>query len=473
LVLPKRFVEISLPLIGIGVAALWPLTAYELNPLLFPMLLVLGGVILAVLTRPEFGLALALALLPLIGLDIQGSPAANIPMPPEPFRVLIPLIVFAVLIYGALSQGLDRRSLPGVFAGIALLTAAALASTLQAIEPSKGAPDVFLLVTGGALFLAIFNLCREWNQVLIVVVGALIALLIASVQGIGQHFSGVFSTQGFVAGGEVEGRIQGSFTHPNEYASFLALLIPLAVAVAFAPEFPARLRLLAGTAAAAAVPAIMYTYSRSVIVVLIIGSLLWLTFLRPRLAVKVAAVLGIVTLTLAPGTLKERLDPESTGADVPLREDIADSALRIYSDGPLLGVGIGNFPVAYTERAFTEGGSQKRLLHHQQLLVPTAAPSQYLNTMAEQGLIGLAALAAFVLLAIRSAYRVCKARDPAVRALGLGIGMSVLTFVLYVTVAVPMQETAALLLFALLALAASAERSTRILRGGGVESRPA
>ena len=70
-----RFPQIYLPLIGVGVAALWPLTAYALDPLLLPAAVLVGAIVLAVLRRPEYGLALAVAITPLTGLEIASRSA--------------------------------------------------------------------------------------------------------------------------------------------------------------------------------------------------------------------------------------------------------------------------------------------------------------------------------------------------------------------------------------------------------------
>jgi O-antigen ligase len=466
-----RFPQIYLPLIGVGVAALWPLTAYALSPLLFPTAVMLGAIVLAVIRRPEYGLALAVAITPLTGLEIDQQLGPNVSLPREPFKLLLPLIVFTVLVYGALLQGPDRRKLPAIFAGITLLTAAALISSLQALEPSEAFADVFLLLTAGALFVAILNTCRRRDQLLLVVVGALLALLIASVHGVVQHFEGVFSTQGFVFGGESVGRVQGVFGHPNEYAGFLAMLLPLAVAIAATGEMPSKLRLLAGVAALAAVPALNYSYARTATATLVLGALIWLLIMRPKLALITAVVVAVAAVSLAPDVLKERFNPESAQDDVTLRTDVAQSALDIYSEHPLLGVGVNNFQTAYSERLATETAGQRRLLHNEQLLVPTAAPSQYLNTLAEQGLVGIGALAIFLSLALGSAWRVSKARDPAVRGLGIGIGMAVSAVILNSLAQISLQEVQVVILFTLLAIASTAESA--FAGPGRNRSRPA
>jgi len=456
---PSRLLQIGPPLVAVGIAALWPLTAYGLNPLLFPALGLLTAVALVALTKPEYGLAVAVALSPLTGLEIYQQLGANVTLPSEPIKVLVPLLVFGVLIYGALTRGVDRRPLPAVFAGIVMLVTAALISTFQALEPSRAVTDVFLLITGASLFLAVLNICHKREQLLVVVGGALIALLIASTQGVVQHFIGDTSGGGFAASAaeETVGRVQGSFGHPNEYAGFLAVLIPFALAVAFTRELPRGLRLLAGVAAAVAVPAIIYSYARGAMAALVIGALFWLLILRPKLAVVFAVVVGVGVLAFAPSTLKERFQADSTEGDVALRADVAQTALDIYAEHPLWGVGVDNFQVAYAERSATESASQRRLFHNEQVLIPPAAPSQYLNTLTEQGLIGVTALAVFLVLALGTAYRASRGRDPAVKGLGLGIGMALATLAVYSLLEISFQEVVVLVVFTLLAVAATAE----------------
>jgi O-antigen ligase len=456
-----RFPQVYLPLIGLGAAALWPLTAYALSPLLFPAGVLLGAIVLTVLRRPEYGLALAVAITPLTGLEIHLQLGGTVSLPREPFKLLLPLIVFGALAYGALVQGPDRRKLPAIFVGITLLIGAALISSFQALEPTESVADVFLLLTASALFVAILNTCRTRNQLLVVAAGALVALLIASIHGVVQHFEGVFSTQGFSFAGENVGRVQGVFGHPNEYAGFLAMLLPLAVAIAVTKGLPRQLRLLAGAAALTAVPALNYSYARTAIATLVLGTLIWLLIMRPKLALVTASVITVGAVVLTPDVLKERFNPESARADVTLRTDVAQSALDIYGEHPLLGVGVNNFQTAYSERRSAETAGQRRLLHNEQLLVPTAAPSQYLNTLAEQGLVGIGVLAIFVLLALGSARRVSKARDPAVRGLGIGIGIAVTAAVLNSFAQISLQEVQVVVLFTLLGIASTAESAFR------------
>jgi O-antigen ligase len=458
-----RLPQIYLPLIGVGVAALWPLTAYVFSPLLFPAICLLVAAVLVIVWRPEYGLATAIALSPLSGVHLDQPPTVGpLTLPADPFKVLLSLLIFVVLLYGVLIRGPDTRPLPAVFVGITLMIGAALLSILQALEPLRAV--TFLLIAGAALFLAVLNICRTRQQLMVVLSGVLIGLLIASVQGIVQHQIGDFTTAFDPGEGAPVGRVQGAFGHPNDYGGFLALLIPVAVAVAATPQFTTALRVLAGVAGAVAIPAIVFSYARWSMAACVAGSLIWLVLLRPKLALAVAAVVGIAALAFAPDDLRARFQGVSKG-EVTLRQDVNNSALDIYSEHPILGVGINNFQVAYGEYRSRDTASQTRFYHNEQLLVPTFAPSQFLNTLTEQGLVGFMSLLVFMALAVRTAWRASRASDPAVRGLGLGVGMAVATLLVNSFSSISFQDVTVWVFFALLAIAAIAEDVFRQPRG--------
>ena len=140
---------------------------------------------------------------------------------------------------------------------------------------------------------------------------------------------------------------------------------------------------------------------------------------------------------------------------MPLRADIWSSALDIYSDHPVLGVGVDNFSVAYADLPATSSrASQRRLLHQDQLLTPPHAQNQYLNIMAEEGLVGLASLVLLGVAAVAVISRGARVRDPVGRAICLGIGAGVMTLAVHSFLEAELLGEVALPLFALVAVAA-------------------
>jgi len=444
--------------IAAAVAALWPLTAYQIHPLALPTALVAALFGVTVLRKPEYGVAIALAFAPLTNTSLDLGPGAAISVPSKPFQLLVPGLAIGVLVYAALTlRAEERRGHARWLAALVLIfLSVGLASSLQAISPAASVTKVFALLAAAALFLAVLQICREREQLLVIAAGAVAGLVIASSQGLLQQVTGSFETFGAGPGGSTVGRVQGSFGHPNAYGGYLAVLIPLAVAFAASRSFSARLRWFGLFALALAIPALVLSYSRGAVGALVAGSIVWLALMRPRLAVLAAVFVAVGAIMFAPIAFKERFSSKETSADVGLRSDIWASAIDIYSERPVLGVGLNNFPEAYASLPSTlSTGAQRRLLHQSQVLVPPHAQNLYLNVLAEEGLLGLLALIALAAAALGTIYRGCKVRDPAGRAICMASGAGIVTLALHSLLDVTLPGPIALPGFALLAVAAT------------------
>ena len=431
----------------VAIAALWPLSAYLVSPFALPALLLAGGTTAVVVVRPDIGIAIALALAPWTNMQIGGGG--------KPFHLLLPAMSFALVGYGLLLHHDEKAPRGSWLAGAVLVfTGVAIASSLQAINPSDSVNKLFILLTASALFFAVLLICRTREQLLVVVTGALAGLLLVSAQGVVEHFSGNFGPYGFVAGGQVVGRVQGSFGHPNQYGGYIAVLLPLAATVVMTKAFKSSTRWLAGAALTLAVPALIFSYARGAIAALLIGSLLWLAIMRPRAAMFTAVAVAVTAILFAPGALRERFSPQGASGDAPLREDIWSSATDIYSRYPILGAGLNNFGDAYANLPATrESASQRRLLHQNALLTPPHAQNLYLNVLAEEGIVGLAALLFLVIMSLATAYRGCHIRDRLGHAICLGLGAGIITLGVHSLLEVTLLGEVALPLFALVAVA--------------------
>jgi O-antigen ligase len=444
-------------LIAASLAALWPLTAYQLHPLLLPALIVAVVMAALVLRKPEHGIGLALALSPLINTAVNLGPGGAIAASSKPFQLLVPGLAIGVMLYGALTLRSEERfgRARWLTAFVLIFVSVGIASSLQAISPSSSVTKVFALLAAAALFLAVYQICREREQLVVVAAGAVAGLMLAAAQGLLQQATGDFHTFGAGPGGSTVGRVQGSFGHPNAYGGYLAVLIPLAVAFAGSRSFPTRLRWLGGAALALAIPALVLSYSRGAVGAMVAGSIVWLGLMRPRLALLAAVGVAVAALMFAPAAFKERFSSHEATADVGLRSDIWGSAVDIYSQKPLLGVGLNNFDEAYSSLPSTlSTGAQRRLLHQSQVLVPPHAQNLYLNVLAEEGIIGLLSLIALALGALATIYRGCKVRDPAGRTICMASGAGIMTLALHSLLDVTLPGPIGLPAFALLAVAA-------------------
>jgi O-antigen ligase len=453
LALSRRLVLVGPAIAAVGLGMLWPLSAYAFHPFLLPAMMVVAGAAVVILWRPEYGLGMAVALSPLIDAHLSAPAGSNISLPPKPFQFLVPATLAAVLLYGVLISRDERRAdRPRLALAVPVFVAVGLLSSLFAMDPSQTVTKVFLLLTTLTVFLGVFQICRDRDQLTVVVTGVVLAVLLAGFQGIVQQINGHYSSEGFLINGQFVGRVQGSFGHPNQYGGFIAVLLPVAVAVCLGRGFPKGLRWLAGFAVLAALPALNYSYARGAIGALIIGSLIWLLVFKPKAAVFAAISAVIVVLAVAPVKLKDRFSTQDQAGAVSIRADIWGAALDIYSERPLLGVGPNNFPVAYRGLPSTlANASQRQLLHNELLLIPPFAQNLYLNVLAEEGLLGIVALALLLAYAVTAAYRGCKLSDPRGRMLGFGLGVGMMALLIHSLVEVTLTTPLLLPLGGLLA----------------------
>src|SRR5262249_25662308 len=205
-----------------------------------------------------------------------------------------------------------------------------------------------------------------------------------------------------------------------------------------------------------------FSYARGAMLALAIAALVWLVILRPRLALVAGGVAVLLAFTLAPSALRDRFDPKATQEDVPLRADIWSSALDIYSAHPLLGVGVGNFPVAYATLPSTlANAAQRRLLNQHGLLIPPHARNLYLNVLAEEGIVGVFALVLLAFALIRVVASGIRARAPEARLVVTALGVSFLTVALHSVLDVTLLSELAFPFFGLLGVCVAFVSATR------------
>ena len=446
-------------MVGFAVAALWPLTAYAFSPVMLPAVLVLLGLVALIVSRPEYGLAIAIALSPFTNWQANVQVARGTVVE-KPFHILLPALVFGVLVYGLLLSRSGEEKIPWgypgrVTVGVLVFFMSGLASSVQGLHPSASIEKTFLLLTAVALFLAVLLICRTRQQLLVIVTGALVGLFLAGAQGVLEQYLGRFSQAGFVFDGGVVQRVQGSFGHPNLYAGFLATLIPLAFVVMVMRGFPTPMRLLAAAAVATSVPALVYSYARGAIAGVVLGTIIWLIVVRPRVALLAAIVVTLAGVLLAPPALKQRLSSGAAGGDIGLRQDIWSAAIEIYSSHPVLGVGLDNFSEAYAELPSNlSNAAQRRLLHQSEILVPPYAENLYLNVLAEQGIVGVAALLLLAFSSIATAFRGRRIRAPVGRGVCLGLGAGIMAMGIHDLLEVTLISEVSIPLLGLLAAAA-------------------
>lgn len=150
----RNWVEATCLIVAFALCLSYPYTAYAVGPAVLPALVVGGLALVATLRRPEYGLAVALALVPLAPIQVGGG---------QPLLILLPALALGLLLYGALTDARAGR-LPGAAVAIIALLAVSGVSVLQAIEPSDSLADLSWLAVAVAFMLATLQICHTRRQ---------------------------------------------------------------------------------------------------------------------------------------------------------------------------------------------------------------------------------------------------------------------------------------------------------------------
>jgi putative inorganic carbon (HCO3(-)) transporter len=393
-----------------GGAYAW--SAYAVSPAALPLALLAAGALALGIWRLEWGLALLLFVTPFSENAELSDPGAA--------RLRLALIGWAAVLVAVrlvrLARSGERISPPPMTVGVLCFLGAALIGVPVAENHAAAAGKLLLLAGSATIFTLIAVSLPDWRRLEIVLAGAVLGGLVVSVDTIYEKFSGHLSEIGWVdAGGTVEYRVTSFFSHPNQLAGFLAVLIPVCIFLARAAT-RRWLRAAAGTFVVLGLVAVLMTYSRGALVGLLALPLLWI---RDPRSWPVLLVTAMIIAVLAPGTWRDRIAGAGSlqTPEIATRVDIWQAAVDAFQERPLVGWGLNDFPTAYlalerTGRDFLGTG------HFD---VPPTAHDLYLNVAAEQGLLGLAALLGLAIAIGRLILLLRRDQDPRRRGLGTAL----------------------------------------------------
>ncbi len=295
---------------------------------------------------------------------------------PIPYLMIWVGVGFAGMLYAADSEETQR------------LVIVLLKNTLIAIT------IILLLYRGETLHKALWAL--------------IIAGLFLGTIGVAQHIRGDFTNSywGFgrasvhqIIGRTSDFRISGPIGDSNTYGQIMLVIIPIALN-RFANERNLVLKSLAGWAAVASTLTVIFTFSRGAFIGLVaMGVLMVLTYTRRPSTILAVLLLMIIVIQVVPPEYTERITTITNAIPGFSDEPVTESSLRgrtsevtaawlMFRDHPFLGVGLGNYNEHYLEYSSSLGLDDRR--------EDRSAHSLYLETMAEQGIVGLFALFAMV-----------------------------------------------------------------------------
>jgi putative inorganic carbon (hco3(-)) transporter len=340
----------------------------------------------------------------------------------------------------------QKRAWMMAFVPLLVFIGAAAASVVDAFSVSAWLTELLKWVEILLTALLVVDLFRSGQRAMIALL-LVTAGLANAVVGIYEYFGGSGALHLLIAGTD-NFRAFGTFGQPNPLGAFMGITLPIALTSAAA----AAIRLYHGwrgarrisvgnlaaftyygVAAAACGAALLMSYSRGAWLGFgVSGGVMLLAF--PRKTWVSVALVGGAALLLALLAASGRLPASLTARLSSVTEDIFSvqdvrgvdidpnnyavierlahwqAAINMATDRPWLGVGIGNYEVAYPAYRLI---NWKFPLGH--------AHNYYLNVLAETGIIGLVAYTTLLLSILVFAWRARQHPDLTARLLAIGI----------------------------------------------------
>lgn len=280
--------------------------------------------------------------------------------------------------------------LPWVLAGVVVLYAL---QTLYSPDFSKSLQNVCFFFVPFSLVYALLRDVR-WDRKLltlvlwVVAVEAVAFMLVGSVE----YFSrDLFWNDQVIRSNEFHTyfRVNSIFWDPNIYGRYLALVIVVAMSALLWAKERRALALLTGLVAVLWL-GLVPTFSQSSFAALLAGlavlaALRW-SWRWTLGAVGAVAVLAVLVVVFAGGTSKisiSRLNVDTGG-----RANLVSGGTDLFAQRPIWGYGAGSFPRAYREHVATKKAPV------------SVSHTEPVTVAAEQGIIGLAAYAALLFVAL-------------------------------------------------------------------------
>jgi O-antigen ligase len=400
----------------------------------------LAAVIVAI--RPDAATIVVVALIysnaPVVMVTFHDLPVA--------LAAAVPAILAAPLAYDLLVRN-ERIVVTPALPWIVAYFVVEIVATILARDISGAMSSLqTIAIEGVALYILLTNTIRTpailrgivWTLLAVGAVIAAVSVYQYLTGTFGNNYFGFAQTESSVTGLTATGveRLAGPIGEKNRYAQIMLMLVPIGF-MAFVAERRLVLRLAALGAAGLAAMAMALTFSRGaavaagvVLLAMVVLRYIRLRYLVAALGIAVAVLVAVpqyADRVLTLGSVASLFSDEAVGsnADNSLLSRATENltAINVFADHPLVGVGPGQFSEYYREYSDEIGLSvraQDREAHN-----------LYLGLAAEAGALGLGAFLVAVivtLVALARARRAALATRPDLAALATGFLLAIVAY---------------------------------------------
>jgi O-antigen ligase len=388
------------------------------------------------------------AALVVVGLIYSNAPVVMVTFHdlPVALAAAVPAILAAPLAYDLLVRG-ERVVVTPALPWIVAYFLVEIVATIFARDINGAATSLqTIAIEGLALYLLLTNTIRTpailravvWTLLAVGAVIAAISVYQYLTGTFGNNYFGFAQTESSVTGLTSTGveRLAGPIGEKNRYAQIMLMLVPIGF-MAFVAERRLILRLAALGSAGLTTMAMALTFSRGAAVAagVVLLAMVVLRYIRLRYLVAALGIAAVVlvavpqyadrVLTLGNVAALFSEDATGSGADNSLLSRATENltAINVFADHPIVGVGPGQFSEYYRQYSDVIGISvraQDREAHN-----------LYLGLAAEAGALGLGAFLVAVtvtLVALARARRAALATRPDLAAVATGFLLAIVAY---------------------------------------------
>lgn len=360
------------------------LSTYFISPLDIVICTLCFVLTVLILSYPEGGVVIAIAVSPLLGLIKHSSIVL------AAIVLVTAFSYFIKVLRGKRVFRLESSSLAFyAFMAVVFLSgfAPGSANTLQ---------NALLCCALMLIFPLIVNLMTNKRWLNSCIVALVLPSAIVAFVGIAQYFLGL-SPSGWVDNSlfsSITSRTVSVFNNPNILGVYLAAMFPMSLMIT-ASEYDRKIKLLGVISSSYIAIATIFTYSRSAWLALAVGALLFAVAVSPKgiLLVIPAGIAAVALALIFPDTIGSRLVNFFSLSDSAnnYRIDVWNSSWDLLKDTWLYGIGWGEeaFRTAYSN--YSSLATQYAMHSH----------SLYMQIVIHTGLIGLVVFAISVILIIK------------------------------------------------------------------------
>lgn len=299
-------------------------------------------------------------------------------------NIFIGWLILTFVIKGILSKKIDIAGSP-LSIPFAILIIISLASFVNSVNIHSSIQGIAKLLKYGLLLIILGSEIKDRAHIKKIVIAAMFGLLLASLDGVYQLIFGVdffrHKPYDYVIG---LARLKAAFPHTNIFAGYLALFVPVSVAL-FLYYLKGKNKAVSGVIFGLGLFCLIFTFCRSAAIGFFLAMFLAGLLRKDKLVIFSLVALVLISPFIVPKNIRDWSKTTRSTAELFLNKErfvLYETSFNMIKHHPVLGVGVNTYCLNYQKYKLhdTDEGTANTMWY---------AHNSYLQMASEIGIIGL------------------------------------------------------------------------------------